>query len=117
MKPQAGLMISVELDVLDVERSKTFLVESLGFTVGASNDRSAELKLGDWYQLVLTERPGSVNAQLALIVVRDVREEHRRLRDSGVSVSDLAEDSGAASFTLEDPDGNTLQYLENRSEY
>ena len=111
---------SISLSVNDIEASKLFY-EKLGFTVfgGDQSQNWIILKNGDhtiglfqgmFEKNILTFNPGwNSNAQ-QLDQFTDVRELQRQLKKRGVEMISQADESstGPASFTVTDPDGNTI---------
>ena len=111
---------SVSLAVKDIEASKAFY-EKLGFTVfvGEQSQNWLIMKNGDtniglfqgmFENNILTFNPGwNSNAQ-PLGEFTDVRELQRELKANGVEMMSEADDNttGPGSFTIADPDGNTI---------
>ncbi|MGH9798862.1 MAG: VOC family protein [Blastocatellia bacterium] len=111
---------SVSLAVKDIAASKAFY-EKLGFTVFMGNqaqhwlimkngDHVIGLFQGMFEKNVLTFNPGwNSNAQ-KLESFTDVRELQRQLKEHGVKLITAADENstGPASFTIADPDGNTI---------
>lgn len=111
---------SVSLAVKDIAASKSFY-EKLGFTAFAGDqsqnwlimkngDRAIGLFQGMFDQNILTFNPGwNSNAQ-PLAEFTDVRELQRQLKQRGVRMISEADErsTGPASFTIADPDGNTI---------
>lgn len=111
---------SVSLAVKDIEASKQFY-EKLGFTVFAGDqsqnwlimkngDHAIGLFQGMFDQNILTFNPGWNSDAQPLTEFTDVRELQRQLKDRGISLISEADESsaGPASFTIADPDGNTI---------
>ena len=111
---------SVSLAVKDIEASKLFY-EKLGFTVFGGDqsqnwlimkngDHAIGLFQGMFDTNILTFNPGWNSEAQQLSEFTDVRELQRQLKDHGVSMVSEADESstGPASFTLIDPDGNTI---------
>ena len=111
---------SVSLAVKDIEASKLFY-EKLGFTIlgGNQSQNWLILKNGDhviglfqgmFEKNILTFCPGWDSAAQPLKTFTDVRALQRQLKDLGVSIITEADESttGPASFTIADPDGNTI---------
>ena len=113
---------SVSLAVKDIEASKVFY-EKLGLAVFGGNqsqnwlimkngDHVIGLFQGMFDGNILTFNPGwNSNAQ-PLKDYTDVRELQRRLKARGVKMITEADESstGPASFTIADPDGNTILF-------
>jgi predicted lactoylglutathione lyase len=111
---------SVSLSVANILKSKTFY-ESLGFSKFAGNEAEnwIVMKNGDhiiglfqgmFEKNVLTFNPGwDQNAQ-KLQSFKDVREIQRELKEKGIAFESEADESstGPASFSICDPDGNTI---------
>ena len=111
---------SVSLAVKDIGASKRFY-ERLGFAVfmgdQAKNwlimkngDHVIGLFQGMFEKNILTFNPGWDSDAQKLAAFTDVRELQRRLKASGVTLMTEADErsSGPASFTIADPDGNTI---------
>ena len=111
---------SVNLAVKDIEASKHFY-EKLGFTVFAGDqsqnwlimknrDHAIGLFQGMFDKNILTFNPGWNSDAQQLNDFTDVRELQRRLKARGVNMTSEADEgsTGPASFTLVDPDGNTI---------
>ncbi|SRR6266536_812818 len=111
---------SVGLAVKDIEASKLFY-EKLGFTVFAGDqsqgwlimkngDHNIGLFQGMFDKNILTFNPGWSSDAQPLGEFTDVRELQRQLKASGVNMITGADErsTGAASFMIVDPDGNTI---------
>lgn len=111
---------SVSLAVKDIEASKLFY-QKLGFTVFAGDqsknwlimkngDHVIGLFQGMFDKNILTFNPGWSSDARQLGEFTDIRELQRQLKDLGVSFTSEADESstGPASFTIADPDGNTI---------
>ncbi len=111
---------SVSLTVKDLEASKKFY-EKLGFKAFAGNAaqnwlilRNGEHVIGLFQGMfeknVLTFNPGWDQNAKKLDSFVDIRELQRQLKSQGVKLTTEADENtkGAASFTLEDPDGNQI---------
>ena len=111
---------SVSLTVKDIETSKLFY-EKLGFAVFAGDqsqnwlimkngDHAIGLFQGMFDKNILTFNPGWNSDAQPLKEFTDVRTLQRQLKDRGVEmISEADENStGAASFMIVDPDGNTI---------
>jgi lactoylglutathione lyase len=111
---------SISLAVKDLDASRAFY-EQLGFEVvggDAAEDwlilrnRSHTIGLfhGMFDRNILTFNPGWDATAAPLDQFTDVRDLQRALQDRGVTLSSEADPSttGPASFTLTDPDGNTI---------
>jgi catechol 2,3-dioxygenase-like lactoylglutathione lyase family enzyme len=111
---------SISLAVRDIHKSKEFY-EKLGFTefggdisqnwiILKNGDHVIGLFQGMFEKNVLTFNPGwNSNAQ-PLESYTDIRELQRRLKTQGIELLSEADESqtGPASLTLEDPDGNPI---------
>ena len=106
----------IEAFVSDFEKSKKFYGESLGWKLNTDLPEVAGFYFGTGYLVILPDnRPSDlrhyaggmhVEAQ-----VEDVAAEHARLKELGVSVSELSEKPwGESKFTFTDPDGYTWAY-------
>ena len=113
---------SVSLAVKDIEASKVFY-EKLGFAVfgGDQSQNWLIMKNGDhvvglfqgmFDENILTFNPGWNSDARPLKDYTDVRELQRRLKARGVKMMTEADESstGPASFTIADPDGNTILF-------
>ncbi len=111
---------SVSLAVKDIEESRTFY-EKLGFEVFAGDaaqnwlimknqDHAIGLFQGMFEKNILTFNPGWDNNANKLDAFTDVRELQRQLKEQGLSLQTEVDESstGAGSFTINDPDGNTI---------
>ncbi len=111
---------SVSLAVQDIEASKIFY-EKLGFTVFAGDQSQNWLIMkngghaiglfqGMFDKNILTFNPGWTNDAQPLREFTDVRELQRQLKERGVTLRTEADEgsTGPASFTIVDPDGNTI---------
>lgn len=111
---------SISLAVKDLDASKRFY-ESFGFSAfaGDASQNWLILKNGDhviglfqgmFEKNILTFNPGWDQDAQALDSFTDVREIQRRLKASGVYLTQEADETttGPASFVAEDPDGNPI---------
>ena len=112
---------SISLTVKDLSASRAFY-EKLGFKVTGGSDEEHYLILnngdaligifeGMFEKNILTFNPGlSVRTLGPVDEFTDVRELQRRLKESGIELETEAdeESTGAASITLQDPDGNPI---------
>ncbi|ARF13585.1 VOC family protein [Sporosarcina ureae] len=117
---------SVSLTVKDIVKSKLFY-EKLGFKVfgGDMNQNWVIMKnegtviglfQGMFEENILTFNPGwDENAQ-NLDSFTDIRAIQRQLKEKGIKLlSEVDETSeGPASFSIEDPDGNTILFDQHR---
>lgn len=117
---------SVSLAVKDIEASKQFY-QKLGFTVFGGNqeqnwlimkndDHVIGLFQGMFENNILTFNPGWDSNAQPLPAFTDVRELQRQLKGLGVTLSSEADENttGPASFTIADPDGNTILVDQHR---
>lgn len=111
---------SISLAVKDLMVSKQFY-ETLGFTVFAgelernylimkNGNALIGLFQGMFEQNILTFNPGWDENASKLAAFDDVREIQKHLKQQGVTLNSEADEnsSGPGSFTVTDPDGNTL---------
>jgi lactoylglutathione lyase len=111
---------SISLAVKDIEASKQFY-ENLGFKVFGGNQAQNWLILkngecivglfqGMFDKNILTFNPGWDSNAQKLDKFTDVRELQRQLKDRGVTMITVADESttGPASFMIADPDGNMI---------
>lgn len=113
---------SVSLTVKDLKKSREFY-EKLGFTVyaGEESHRFLIMKNGDtniglfegmFDKNILTFNPGWDQDASPLDSFTDVRELHKQLKAKGLEIlhPSLDSDSGPASFSVIDPDGNPILF-------
>ena len=113
---------SVSLSVEDLDRSRSFY-EALGFVVAGGDAEHGYLILkncestigifkGMFEDNILTFNPGLTNRMERLGSYLDVRDIQEKLKAAGleinVPIDPEAGDSGPASLTLVDPDGNPV---------
>ena len=102
--------------VSDLERSKRFYADTLGWKLGTDEQGVAGFSFGAGYLVIhADDRSGDarryaggmhVEAQ-----VEDVDAEHARLQTLGIKVSDLRDQPwGERNFTFADPDGYLWSY-------
>jgi len=117
---------SVSLAVKDIAASRAFY-EKLGFTVLAGEQSQNWLVLkngaaviglfqGMFERNILTFNPGWDASARNVDPFTDVRELQARLVAQGIAIDTRADEagSGPASFTLTDPDGNTILIDQHR---
>ncbi len=117
---------SVSLAVKDIEASRQFY-EALGFSAlgGDISQRWLILKNGDhiiglfegmFPSNILTFNPGWDQNAKPTDAFTDVRDLQRQLKAKGIALTTEADEgtSGPASFTLVDPDGNTILVDQHR---
>lgn len=111
---------SVSLAVKDIEKSKIFY-EKLGFSVFAGEqsqnwlimrcgDHSIGLFQGMFEKNILTFNPGWDKDCKHLESFNDVRELHSHFKSQGINIvqESITGDSGPSSFSVVDPDGNSI---------
>ncbi|HEX5825634.1 MAG TPA: VOC family protein [Candidatus Limnocylindrales bacterium] len=113
-------MVVATLPVGDLERSRTFYVETLGLTELWSNPASIRFRCGDRSELSIFRRPGLVTEHtLAHFEVADIEATVRDLEARGVQFVDytegplattnhIAQLGPARGAWFRDPDGNFL---------
>ena len=117
---------SVSLSVKDITLSKSFY-EKLGFEVMGGDlsqnwlimkNESCIIGLfqGMFENNILTYNPGWNQNAEELDSFTDVRELQKQLKEKGIAMLSEADESseGPASFTIEDPDGNTILVDQHR---
>jgi catechol 2,3-dioxygenase-like lactoylglutathione lyase family enzyme len=101
--------------VSDLERSKKFYGQTLGWKLGTDEKEVAGFSFGNGY-LVLHADAGGAGARRSggmhvAVLVDDANAEHERLRGQGLAVSELADMPwGERNFSFADPDGYTWTY-------
>ncbi|WP_286261098.1 VOC family protein [Thalassotalea atypica] len=113
---------SISLAVNNIENSKVFY-QKLGFSIiGGDQDQNwLVLRNGDhtvglfqgmFENNIMTFNPGWDKSCNTLSSYDDVRDLHREFLAQGVRISQASIDSnsGPASFSIEDPDGNTILF-------
>jgi lactoylglutathione lyase len=111
---------SISLAVKDISESKSFY-EKLGFSKFGGNEAENWLimKNGDhiiglfqgmFEKNILTFNPGWNQSAEKLESFTDIRQLQRDLKKKGVQFEDEADENstGPSSFTISDPDGNTI---------
>lgn len=117
---------SVSLSVKDINKSKSFY-ENLGFTafVGDITQKWIIMKnencviglfQGMFEKNILTFNPGWNENAENLNSFTDIREIQNQLKEKGIKILSEADETsnGPASFTIEDPDGNTILLDQHR---
>jgi lactoylglutathione lyase len=117
---------SISLAVKDLAASKAFY-EALGFTTMGGDEAGGWLILkqgstviglfhGMFERNMLTFNPGWDQDAQAVDPFTDVRVIQRRLKDSGLTFIQEADESsaGPASFIVVDPDGNPVLFDQHR---
>lgn len=101
----------VSLFASDLDRSKKFYGDTLGWKLGTNESYAAGFHFGSGYLVVLADpRPpqerryaGGLHVE---VMVDDVNAEHARLKELGIAVSDLCDQPwGERNFQFADPDG------------
>lgn len=111
---------SISLAVKDIEVSKSFY-EALGFEkfhgniednwlIMKNDDCVVGLFQGMFEDNIMTFNPGWNNNAEALEQFKDIRELQKELLAKGIPIVEQVDpaSSGPASFTIQDPDGNTI---------
>lgn len=118
-------VFSLSLSVKDLGASRRFY-EKLGFSVFHGEEaqnwlimKNGETVIGLFQEMfpdnILTFNPGWDNNGQAVDPFTDVRKIQKSLLESGEDVGELIDsDSGPASFTVSDPDGNTILIDQHR---
>lgn len=102
--------------VSDLERSKTFYGETLGWKLGTDEPEVAGFSFGSGYLVVHADGrgPGAqryVGGMHVAVQVEDAAAEHARLKAAGLAVGELADlPWGERSFSFPDPDGYLWAY-------
>ena len=97
--------------VSDLERSKKFYGETLGWKLGTNEKEVAGFSFGTGYLVLHTDdRPRDARryagGMQVEVQVDDVASEHARLKGLGVQVGDLIDQPwGERNFYFSDPDG------------
>lgn len=117
---------SVSLAVKDIHASRAFY-SKLGFTdfggdidqnwlIMKSGDHVIGLFQGMFDSNILTFNPGWDQSATELESFTDIRDIYSKLEEAGVSSQSEVEfsESGPASFSVEDPDGNTILFDQHR---
>lgn len=113
---------SVSLAVKDIEASRQFY-EKLGFKAFAGDQsqnwlimKNGEHVIGLFQGMfdknILTFNPGWDRDAQPVAGFTDVRDLQRKLKERGITLISEADESskGPASFTIADPDGNTILF-------
>ncbi len=111
---------SISLAVKELEKSKIFY-EKLGFKVFAGDpsqnwlimkngDHSIGLFQGMFETNILTFNPGWDKDCKKLESFTDVRELHKKFKSEGIEISSesITNETGPSSFSVIDPDGNSI---------
>jgi catechol 2,3-dioxygenase-like lactoylglutathione lyase family enzyme len=106
--------------VSDLARSKKFYGETLGWTLGTDEADVAGFSVGSGYLVIhADDRQGEARryagGRHVAIQLDDVDAEHARLRELGVTVSELRDQPwGERNFSFDDPDGYVWWYGQPR---
>ena len=111
---------SISLAVKDIEKSKVFY-EKLGFKVFAGDQSQNYLIMkngsnniglfqGMFEENILTFNPGWDQHANSVEPFTDVRDLHKHLKSQGIDFAheSLTGDAGPSSFSVIDPDGNSI---------
>lgn len=113
---------SISLAVKDIQKSKEFY-EKVGFEVfhGDPTDnwmimKNQDLTIGLFQGMfdgnIMTFNPGWDENANTLESFSDVRELHKKFKANGIDIvsETIEKDSGPGSFSIIDPDGNTILF-------
>lgn len=105
----------VSVYVSDLERSKRFYGDVLGWKLGTSEENVAGYHFGPGYLVLLADnRGGDAGTYAGGMHVAVKVAEHSRLSALNVAVGDLVEQPwGEKSFTITDPDGYAWSYSQD----
>ena len=111
---------SISLAVKDIAKSRAFY-EQLGFSVFAGDQshnflimKNGETNIGLFQGMfpdnILTFNPGWNQSAEGVESFCDVRELHEKFKSMGIEVTQesITGDSGPSSFSIVDPDGNSI---------
>lgn len=111
---------SISLSVQDIEKSRIFY-EKLGFNVTGGNQsenwlimKNGDTSIGLFQDMfegnILTFNPGWDNNCKNLESFNDVRELHKEFKSNDIEISSesISSATGPSSFTVTDPDGNSI---------
>src|SRR5215510_10300703 len=102
--------------VSDLERSKTFYGQTLGWKLGTDEEAVAGFAFGTGYLVIHADDRSAESRRYAggmhvEVKVDDVDAEHARLKRLGVKVGQLQDQPwGERNFSFADPDGYTWSY-------
>ena len=107
----------IALHVSNLAASKQFYAETLGWRLETEEPGVAGLWVGDGYVVLLANAPDSPGPRPGgmhvAVQVEDIAQEHARLREHGVAVSELVSQPwGERNFRFTDPDGYQWAYGE-----
>ncbi|MCG8347864.1 MAG: glyoxalase superfamily protein [Chloroflexales bacterium] len=110
------------LRITDYERSKSYYVEALGFTVAWEHRFEPHFPVfmsvvRDGMQVYLTQHSGDCQVGgLVHFVIPDVDTWYREFCYQGANVTEAPNDDlGFRNMTIMDPDGNQLRFMEPSS--
>lgn len=110
----------VSLFASDLERSKRFYGETLGWKLGTNESYVAGFHFGSGYLVVQADNRPPASRQFGggmrvEVQVADVAAEHARLKGLRVDVSDLVDQPwGERNFYFADPDGYVWYYGQSK---
>jgi catechol 2,3-dioxygenase-like lactoylglutathione lyase family enzyme len=100
----------------DLDRSKQFYGETLGWELGTDEYGIAGFSFGSGYLIVHEENRAPAartygGGMQVTVQVTDINAEHARLKKLGLAVSELRDQPwGERNFDFSDPDGYTWSY-------
>jgi catechol 2,3-dioxygenase-like lactoylglutathione lyase family enzyme len=106
----------ISAHVSDLQRSKRFYGETLGWALETDEQDVAGFSFGEGYLVIHTDtRNGEARryagGMYVLVQVEGIDAEHARLKGLGVAVSELRDQPwGQRTFTFTDPDGYMWSY-------
>jgi catechol 2,3-dioxygenase-like lactoylglutathione lyase family enzyme len=106
----------IEAFVSDLESSKAFYGEVLGWKLNTDLPGVAGFFFGTGYLVILADdRPASsrvyAGGMHVEVQVEDIVAEHKRLKEKGIGVGELSEKPwGERKFSFADPDGYVWSY-------
>ena len=106
----------IEAFVSDLNRSKKFYGETLGWKLNTDLPQVAGFFFGTGYLVIVSETRPAASRQYAggmhvEVKVDDIEAEHKRLRQLGVDVGELSDKPwGERKFSFTDPDGYLWSY-------
>ena len=109
----------VSIHVSDLERSKRFYGDTLGWKLGTDEEGVAGFHFGPSYLVVIADRGADTATPYAgdmhvAVKIGDVAAEHKRLNALNVPVGNLDEKPwGEKSFSFADPDGYSWSYSQD----
>ena len=101
----------VFLYVSDLDRSKAFYKDVMGWTLNTDTPEVGGFAFGNSYLVIRGDDRDAADRRFAggqhvAVMVDDVDAEHRRLLAAGAQVGDVADQPwGERNFSLSDPDG------------